>query len=103
MVTIHCEVLAKEKDIYNYQTLVVKDLDNTNFGEHYRMLSVWPNWESRIPEIGEVGYLTYEYARAGIDKYYDKNLGKFIVYNFTNFIFIKFVKEQDNSIKDIIL
>lgn len=68
------------------------------------MLVVWPNWESRVPDIGEIGYLNYEEARAGIDKYYDKNKQEFVVYNFTNLIFIKFVKEnEDNFNKDIIL
>lgn len=103
MVTIYCKVLAKEQDSLGYQTIVVKDLNNSKFGEMYRMISVWPNWESRVPEINEIGYLNYEFAQAGIDKYYDRNKGEFVLYNFTNFIFIKFIKEQDNSKKDIII
>lgn len=101
--TIKCTILAKESDIGGYQTIVVKDLDNSRFGELYRMLVVFPNWESRVPEIGEIGFLNYDFVEAGKDKYYDRVDSTFKVYNFTNLIFLKFVKEQDNYSKDIII
>ena len=101
--TIHCELLVKEVDIMNYQTLVFKNLDEAPFGCEYCMVTVWPNWESYIPEIGDIGYLTYDSVIAGVDTYYDRSIDSIVKYNFTNLVFNKFVKEQYNSKKDIII
>ena len=101
MVTAHVTVLAKEEDFGGYWILVFKDLDNKQFGKQYIMCVVCPNWQTRIPDIGERGYLNYETVVAGEDKYWDGN--QFIPYRYTNIYFIKFIKEVDNSKKDIIL
>ena len=101
--TIHCKLLAKEVDLMDYQTLVFKNLDKAPFGCEYCMVTVWPNWESYIPEIGDIGYLTYDSVTGGVDTYYDRTLGTIVKYNFTNLVFNKFVREIDNSKKDIII
>ena len=101
--TIHCKLLAKEADLMNYQTLVFKNLDKAPFGCEYCMVTVWPNWESYIPEIGDIGYLTYDSVTGGVDTYYDRTLDIIVKYNFTNLVFNKFVRETDNSKKDIII
>ena len=101
--TIHCQLLAKEEDLMNYQTLVFKNLDEAPFGCNDCMVTVWPNWESYIPIVGEIGYLTYNSVTAGVDTYYDRELNSIVKYNFTNLVFDKFVREQDNSKKDIII
>ena len=101
--TIHCKLLAKEVDLMDYQTLVFKNLDKAPFGCEYCMVTVWPNWESYIPEVGDIGYLTYDSVTGGVDTYYDRTLDTIVKYNFTNLIFNKFVKEIDNSKKDIII
>lgn len=104
MVTIKVKLLAKEQDILNYQTLVFQDLDNTSFGKQYLMCTCFPNWQSPVPSIGDIGFLNYKEVIAGRDTWYDSSTGKFIPYNYSNLIFIKFIKEQDNSSKkDIIL
>jgi len=101
--TIHCKLLVKEADIMNYQTLVFKNLDKAPFGCEYCMVTVWPNWESYIPEVGDIGFLTYDSVTGGVDTYYDRSLDSMVKYNFTNLVFNKFVKERDNSKKDIII
>ena len=101
--TIHCKLLVKEADIMSYQTLVFRNLDKAPFGCEYCMVTVWPNWESYIPEVGDIGYLTYDSVTAGVDTYYDRSIDSIVKYNFTNLVFNKFVKEQDNSKKDIII
>jgi len=101
--TIHCKLLAKEVDLMDYQTLVFKNLDKAPFGCEYCMVTVWPNWESYIPEIGDIGYLKYDSVTGGVDTYYDRTLDTIVKYNFTNLVFNKFVKEVDNSKKDIII
>ena len=101
--TIHCQLLAKEADLMGYQTLVFKNLDSAPFGHIYCMVTVWPNWESYIPEKGDTGFLTYDSVIAGVDTYYDRDSDSIVKYNFTNLVFNKFVREIDNSKKDIII
>jgi len=101
--TIHCKLLVKEHDFADYYTLVFKNLDNASFGHNYIMVTVFPNWQSRIPEVEEKGYLTYDFVEGGIDTYYDRAIDSIVKYNFTNLIFKKFVNEVDNSNKDIII
>ena len=80
--TIKCQLIAKEQDILKYQTLVFKVLEtNCPFGHSYVMVTVFPNWESRIPDIGEIGYLTYDEVEGGIDTYYERSTGNILKYN----------------------
>ena len=67
------------------------------------MCVCFPNWQSRVPDIEEIGYLTYKETIAGQDTWYDSSTGQFVPYNYSNLIFIKFIREQDNSKKDILL
>lgn len=45
----------------------------------------------------------YDEVEAGVDTYYDRISDSIVKYNFSNLIFKKFVKEQDNFNKDIII
>jgi len=101
---VKCELIALENDILDYHTLVFKIIENNPpFGHNYCMVTVFPNWQSSIPLIGEIGYLMYDEVIGGIDTYYDRNTDSIVKYNYSNFIFKKFVKEVDNSKKDIII
>lgn len=104
MTTVKCQLVAKECDILDYHTLVFKVLENNPpFGHAYVMVTCFPNWQSRIPDLNEIGYLMYDEVQGGIDTYYDRNTDSIKKYNFSNLIFYKFVKEQDNYNKDIII
>ena len=66
------------------------------------MITRWPNWQHSNIDIGEIGYVTYKEVIAGQDTWWDGT--KFVPYNYTNIVFIKFVrKKSDTSQKDIIL
>ena len=102
--TIKCELIAKEDDILDYHTLVFKTHEpNTPFGHSYIMLTVFPNWQSPIPSMDEIGYLMYDEVVGGVDTYYDRNTDSIVKYNFSNLIFKKFVKERADNSKNIIL
>lgn len=101
MVTIHAKLLAKEHDIGGYTTYVFENLDDAPFGHKYLMLTRWPNWQARNIDVGEVGYVTYKEVIAGQDTWWDGT--NFIPYNYTNIIFIKFVKENKDNSKDILI
>lgn len=102
--TIKCEVVAREDELLDYHVLVFKNLENNcPFGHHYVMTTVFPNWESRIPDIGEIGFLMYDEVEAGVDTYYDRISDSIVKYNFSNLIFKKFVKEKQDNSKNIII
>ncbi len=101
--TLYCELLEKEEDLMGYQILVFKNLNKAPFGHEYCMTTVFPNWESRVPEKGEIGFLSYEIVFAGIDTYYDRDTDSILKYNYNNIIFKKFVKKVDKIKQDIII
>lgn len=100
--TLYCQLKAKEHDLLGYTTYVFENLENAPFGHKYLMLTRWPNWQCRNVDIGEIGYVTYQEVIAGKDTWW--NGTKDVPFNYSNLIFIKFIKEnkKDNS-KDIIL
>ena len=101
MVTIHAKLLVKEHDLGGYTTYVFENLDDASFGHKYLMLTRWPNWQCRNIDVGEVGYVTYKEVIAGQDTWWDGT--NFIPYNYTNVVFIKFVKEKPDNSKDILI
>ena len=104
MITIYSKLIALEKDLFGYITYVFECLeDNAPFGYKYKMVTRLPNWNHKDIEIGEIGYLTYKTVEAGKDSWYDRDTGNMIPYNYSNIYFVKFIKEVDNSKKDIIL
>lgn len=104
MVTIYCKLICEEADLLGYVTYVFKCLeDNVPFGHTYVMVTRLPNWQHRDIGINEIGYLTYNEVTAGQDKWFCPETGQMIPYNYTNIYFIKFIKQQDNSKKDIIM
>jgi hypothetical protein len=102
--TIHCILKAQEKDFGGYITYVFETLEcNVPFGHRYCMVTRLPNWEHCDLEIGDKGFLSYRDVVAGEDSWYCPETGERIPYNYTNSYFIKFIKEKDNSKKDIII
>jgi hypothetical protein len=104
MMTVHSQLVASENDLMGYITYVFKSLEaDVPFGSRYLMLTRCPNWDAEPINIGDKGYVTYDYVEAGKDKWYCPETGQMIPYNYTNIYFKKFVKEVDNYKKDIII
>lgn len=103
MITIKAQLVAKENDLLDYTTYVFKCLENNiPFGHHYCMMTRCQNWNHRDIDVGEIGYVEYEEVKAG-DTWFNPQTNTYVPYNYTNIYFIKFVKEKDNSHKDILL
>lgn len=103
MKTILAKLLAKQNDSFGYVTYIFRNTETEDIFDKYMMCTQYPNWQHRMLELGEVGYLTYEEHLAGYDKWFDGNNMRY--YNYTHIQFIKFIdkpKEEDNF-KELIL
>ena len=99
--TIHAKLVASAFELEKYTIYVFENLDAD--GEFkYITVTRLPNWEQPQLKVGDIGYLEYQEVRAGIDKWYNRDLGKFLDYGFSEIYFIKFVFENksDNIIID---
>lgn len=104
MNTVYCQLIATEDDILGYITYVFKNLESSvPFGHKYIMVTRLPNWQHRDIEINEIGYLSYKEVIAGKDSWFCQETGQMVPYNYTNIYFVKFIKQQDNSKKDILI
>lgn len=96
MVTYKVKALEVEVDSYGYTTYVFERLEYNDYDDQYIMCVQFPNWNQYCIEKGDIGFLTIKYVQEGIDKWF--NGEDFIPYNYTNVIFIKFVREKLNKL-----
>lgn len=88
--TILAKLLAKESDALGYITYVFECLDEEVRKEtKYIMCTQFRNWDHRVIELEEIGYLEIFEIRAGIDKWFDGH--SMIPYNYNMIQFIKFI------------
>lgn len=94
--TLLTRLIAKEIDTLGYTTYVFECLDKEIINDtKYIMCTRYPNWNHRIINIGEVGYLNFSEILAGIDKWFDGE--KMIPYNYNGIQFNKFVSKPKNE------
>ena len=93
------KLVAISTDSQDYTTYVFKCLEDYMIEQSpYIMCTKWPNWNTGIFKIGDVGYLEFVEIRAGIDKWY--NGENFVPYCYNNIQFIRFIlKPQEDQEK----
>jgi len=91
-VTYHVKLVALCEDGMGYTNYVFERLEYDNIDYKYIMCVRFPNWDQRLINIKDIGYVSVKYVEEGVDKWYD---GKdFIPYNYSNIIFMKFIHEH---------
>lgn len=93
--TTHGKLVAFKSGLY---TIYVFQQDNSE----YLMCTKLPNWGAYNINIGDSGFLTYEFANAG-DKYFERDTGEEKIYKFTNIYFKDFIKDEKENEDKIIL
>ena len=84
-------MVAKQDDFY--PLFVFQNLDECdNSLLRYVTVTLLPNWNGKIPEMGDIGFLSCEYVDAG-DEYYQRNTGVRETYRYTQCYFLNFIKE----------
>jgi len=100
--TIKCKLVAVQEG--QYTTYVFSDMNQSvSSPDKYIMCTKLPNWQySATINIGDIGYLQYEYVEAG-SLYYHPESNTSIPYKYSNFYFMNFLKEvtsEDTTNKD---
>lgn len=92
-ITIKGQLVAIHEELYtNY---VFKNLDEPNNSfMRYVTLTQCPNWMGNKPNIGDIGFVEYEYVEAG-DNYFCRETGDKLQYNYTACYFISFIKDVE--------
>jgi len=93
--TTHAKLVAVKSGIY---TIYVFQQDN----DEYIMCTKLPNWGAYNINIGDSGFLTYEFANAG-EEYFERDTGEKRIYKFTNIYFKDFIKDGKENEDKIIL
>ena len=97
--TVLSRLVAKEEDTCGYVTYVFECLDKEIIkNTKYIMCTRYPNWNHRVINIGEVGYLNFFEIIAGVDKWFDGE--KMIPYNYNGIQFHRFVSKPEDKIKN---
>ena len=61
----------------------------------------FPNWNQSEIKKGDIGYVNVRYVREGISQWYDGE--KMNTYKYTNLVFLKFIKEQEQVGNDFLV
>ena len=92
--TIYCRVVAISDN--QYTAIVVEDLER-DYTDDLKYVTVvkCPNWDVSTFEIGDTGYLQFQYVEGGKTQWYNKESKDFEIYKYNNNYFISFIKEKD--------
>ena len=92
--TIYCKIVAIDEN--QYSAIVVEDLNRVESDDlKYITVIKCPNWAPVKIEIGDIGYLQFQFVEGGITQWFNKNSKDFEIYNYTNNYFINFYKQKD--------
>ena len=101
MITIFSKLLAKLDEGLGYTTYVFQNLEESGWDRKYCMVTRCPNWDHRVINIGEEGYLTYEDHIAGDSKWFDGQ--NFQFYRYTMSQFMKFIAKPTELKEEFIM
>ena len=92
-VTFYVKLKAKNIDFGGYITYVFENLQPRDWTLENIMCVQFPNWDQSEINIGDIGYVNVKYVKEGVSQWYDGD--KMNVYNYTNVVFLKFIKEPE--------
>lgn len=100
-ITYYTKLVAKDIDFSGYITYVFENLEYSDIKNKYIMCVRFPNWDCPDISNGEIGFLKFREVEEGIDIWYD---GKDLIpYKNSDFIFLKFIREQPEYNRNILV
>lgn len=95
-VTYHVQLKEQIDEGMGYISYVFENLEFRNYDYQYITAIRFPNWNQGHIKKGAIGYVVVKYVQEGVDKWYDGE--KFVVYNYDNIIFLKFIPEKEEVV-----
>jgi hypothetical protein len=89
--TIFCELVAQKEEPGGYEVLVFQDLED----KQYLMCTKLPNWNTKTPNLNDIGYLQAREFIGGQDTWYNTSTGKQIPYCYTGVYFWNFIQKEE--------
>lgn len=81
-----------------YKQIVIKNLDEQESSwTRYTMMTICPNWQGKIPELGDVGYFEFEEVQGG-QQFFKASTGEFDMYKYNGCYFLNFVEQKEQII-----
>ena len=99
--TLRVCLREKNIDMGNYITYVFENLNPQDYDSQYLMCVQFPNWNQSEIKKGDIGYVNVRYVKEGISQWYDGE--KMNTYKYTNLVFLKFIKEQEQVGNDFLV
>lgn len=87
---VKVEVEAIKNGIYT--VYVFRNLNT----DEYLMCTRLPNWEGADLQVGQVGFLSYNFVKAG-DPWFNNKTQGYNLFSYTNNYFEKFVHEKEQK------
>lgn len=84
-ITINATLVAKRES--DYTVYVFKNQANNE----YISCTKCPNWTTKEINVGQEGFLTYKFVKAGKDSWYSKTDGLLVAYQYTANYFLDFI------------
>jgi hypothetical protein len=97
--TIQAKLVTKKEEPGDYTVLVFQDLEEYK----YLMCTRLPQWNTKAPDIDEVGFLQYREFIAGQDTWYNTTTGNQIPYRYTGLYFWDFVTMEKKITQELVL
>jgi hypothetical protein len=97
--TIKAKLITKKEEPGDYTVLVFHDLDVNR----YLMCTKLPQWNTKAPDIDEIGFLQYREFIAGQDTWFNSATGGQIPFNYTGLYFWDFVVKQKKITQELVL
>ena len=95
-VTVLGQLVALQEG--QYKQIVIKNLDEQESSwTRYTMMTICPNWQGKIPELGDIGYFEFEEVQGG-QQFFKASTREFDMYKYNGCYFLNFVEQKEQII-----
>jgi len=95
---VRAELITFRKEPGGYIMYVFRNLDSNDWENRYIMTVRFPNWNTPLLKVGDLGFLKYKEVEAGKTTWWDNNSQTNVAYKYDNVIFEDFIHERKKDL-----
>ena len=81
-----------------YRQIVIQNFDEQeNSWSRYTTMTICPNWQGRIPILGDEGFFELEEVQGG-QQFFKASTGEFDMYKYNGCYFLNFIEHKEQII-----